>query len=480
VTLRFRQTIGRLLTLCACVAAITYLYRGLLQVTPTTVGFTFLLAVLVVSAGWGLRYAVVLAIGSTLAYNFFFFPPYGTFRIADPQNWVALVTFLITAIIASQLSERARREALKAVERRGELERLYTFSQRMLATDNVLTLLNAIPQHIVAVFGGVAAAMYMLDRRQVYYSDVAAQAMVNRDDLEHIAGRGETRTDEARSISSMPLRIGMRPIGAFVMIGRIVSRESMEAIGSLIAIAIERAAAVEKVAHTEASRESERLRSVLMDSVTHDFRTPLTAIMASAQSLLTDEQLDDSSKRELLTVINEEGERLNRLVGEAAEMAQLDAQAVKLELKPHHVSEAIDAAVEDARKSLARHSVQVRISDAVPAVLMDIKRVEEVVAQLLDNAAKYAPAGTPITITGELRDGTVVTSVADHGPGIDGLDQGMIFERFYRGREKRASVHGTGMGLAIAKAIVEAHGGTIGVTSQLGRGSVFHFTLPVR
>jgi two-component system, OmpR family, sensor histidine kinase KdpD len=480
VALRTKQTIGRVLTLCACVAAITFFYRRVLPVNPTTVGFSFLLAVLVISAAWGLRYAVLLAIGSTLAYNFFFFPPYGTFTIADPQNWVALGAFVITAVIASQLAERARREALKAIDRRRELERIYTFSQRMLATDNVLTLLNAIPQHVVAVFGGIAAAMYMVERRNVYYSDVTAQAMASRDELEHIAGRGEPSTDEARSISFMPLRIGLRPIGAFAVIGSMLSRESMEAVASLIAIAIERAAAVEKVVHGEANRESERLRSVLMDSVTHDFRTPLTAIMASAQSLLSDAQLDDTSRRELLTVINEEGQRLNRLVGEAAEMAQLDAQAVKLELKSCHINDAIDAAVEDAKNSTARHSLEVRISDAVPAVLMDIKRVEEVVSQLLDNAAKYAPAGTPITITSDLRDGAVVTSVADHGPGIDGLDQGMIFERFYRGRDKHSAVHGTGMGLAIAKAIVEAHGGTIGVTSQLGRGSVFHFTLPVR
>jgi two-component system, OmpR family, sensor histidine kinase KdpD len=475
---RQRQTLFRLLALIASVAGITLFYRRLLQVNPTTVGFSFLIAVLIVSAAWGLRYAVVLSVASTLAYNFFFFPPYGTLTIADPQNWIALVAFLVTAVIASQLAERARWEALNATERRHELERLYTFSERMLATDNVFSLLNAIPHQVVDVFGGVAAAMYMTDRRKVYYSDVAAHDMIARNDLEHIASRGEPTTDEKKRTSYMPLRIGVRPIGAFAVIGTTLSRQSMEAISSLIAIAVERASAVEKVAHAEANRESERLRSVLLDSVTHDFRTPLTSILASAQSLLGDGELDDTSKRELLTVINEEGERLNRLVGEAAEMAQLDAHAVTLDLQAHHIREAIEAAAEDAKNALAKHSLHVHIDEEVPPVAMDLKHIEEVIAQLLDNAAKYAPLNTPITITSELRDGSVATSIADHGPGIDGIDQGMIFDRFYRSRDQRA-VRGTGMGLAIAKAIIEAHGGTIGVTSQLGHGSVFEFTLPV-
>jgi two-component system, OmpR family, sensor histidine kinase KdpD len=194
---------------------------------------------------------------------------------------------------------------------------------------------------------------------------------------------------------------------------------------------------------------------------------------------LGDGELDEESRRELLTVINEEGERLNRLVGEAAEMAQLDAHEMKLDLRAHNIRATIESAVDNARNVLAKHTVELRIPELLPAVLADEKRIEEVVAQLLDNAAKYAPAGTSITIASEVRDGNVVTSVADRGPGIDGLDQALIFQRFYRGNDRRSTVHGTGMGLAIAKAIVEAHGGTIAVTSQLGRGSVFQFTLPI-
>jgi len=255
---------------------------------------------------------------ATIAYNFFFLPPVGTLTIADPQNWIALAAFLVTAVIGSQLAHRAQTEALKAIQRRQELERLYTFSQRMLSTDNVLVLLNAIPRQVVEVFGGIAAAMFLLDKRKVYYSDVAAQGMIHRDDLEHVSGRGEPSRDGAKSMCYMPLRVGVRPVGALGILGTELSRESMEAISSLVSIAIERAGAVEKLAHAEATREGERLRSVLLDSVTHDFRTPLTSIMASAQALTSGTALDNGSREELLAVINEESVRLNRLVGEAA------------------------------------------------------------------------------------------------------------------------------------------------------------------
>ncbi len=236
---------------------------------------------------------------------------------------------------------------------------------------------------------------------------------------------------------------------------------------------------MEKLAHSEAGRESERLRSILLDSVTHDFRTPLTAIKASAQALLGDAELDETSREELLTVINEESDRLDRLVGEAAQMAQLDAHAVELNLEPHHIREAIDAALETNQNTLARHEVKVVLSDSLPRVNMDLRHTYEILSQLLDNAGKYSPRGTPITITAEVQGNMLVTSVADQGPGIDAIDQSMIFDKFYRGRGQRQSVQGTGMGLAIAKAIVEAHGGNISLTTQPGRGSVFSFTLPL-
>jgi two-component system sensor histidine kinase KdpD len=274
--------------------------------------------------------------------------------------------------------------------------------------------------------------------------------------------------------------MGVRSVGTLGLTGSIPSRETLEALGSLIATAIERAATMEKLSKTEAARESDRLRSVLLDAVTHEFRTPLTAIKASAQTLLSGVDLDRSQRTELLNVIDEESDRLNRLVGEATEVAQLDAHKIELRIHPYQIREAVDAAIEESKPALLHHPVEVVIPDGLPPVAMDLDRIAEVLQQLLDNAGKYSPPETHIQITAELRRSELVVSVADRGSGVDDIEQTMIFEKFYRGRNQRVSIQGTGMGLAIVKAIIELHGGTVGVTSQVGRGSVFHFTLPMR
>lgn len=456
---------------------IVFLYTRVIRVNPTTVALTFLVAVLGVSAVWGLRYAVFVSIVATLAFNYFFLPPVGTFTIADTQNWVALIAFLLTAVIASELSARVRQEADEANQRRREVEKLYAFSQQLLVTDNVLELLNEIPHHIVATFGVSVAAVYVSERDKIYRSgpDIT---QLQSEELRGVTARGETVIDAQRNICLAPVRMGVRALGALGVAGHL-SRETLDALGGLIAIATERAAAVEKLGRAEASRENERLRSALLDSVTHEFRTPLTSIKASVTSLISDFQLDQAQRQELLTIINEESDRLNRLVGEATEMAQLDAHEVKLNIEPQNIREAIDAALEESKPSLRSHSVEVRLPSYLPPVLMDVDRIKEVLRHLLENAAKYSPPESPIFISSEVQNGRLVTNVADRGVGIDDMERSMIFDKFFRGQGQRHRVQGTGMGLAIAKAIVEAHGGKIGVTSQLGQGSVFSFGLPI-
>jgi len=464
----------------ATVFAITFVYFRWLHVNPTTVGFTYLLAILVVSAVWGLRYAVFMAVLATLGYNYFFLPPTFRFVIADPQNWVALFAFLFTAVIASELSERARREASQSNRRRREVERLYDFSQRLLVSESIFELLNAIPRYIVESFGVASAAMFLESKQEAYFLDSVSKSLFPTEQLKAISGRGEPVLDRTHHTCYMPLRMGVRSVGSLGLAGCDLSRETLEAIGSLTAIAVERSNAIEKVTRAEAARESDRLRSVLLDSVTHEFRTPLTAIKASAETLLSDVALDQQQRRDLLVVINEESDRLNRLVGEAAEVAQLDSHQLELHFEPHHIREAIEAALQEARQSLQHHSVEVSVPETLPLIRMDLLRITEVLVHLLENAGKYSPPQTPVHISAEINGSQLVTNVADHGPGVDDLEQEMIFEKFYRGRNQRMSIQGTGMGLAIAKAIVELHGGTIGVTSQLGRGSVFSFSLPAR
>jgi two-component system, OmpR family, sensor histidine kinase KdpD len=448
-----------------------------LPVNPTTVALTFLLVVLGVASRWGLTIAITTAIFATLAFNYFFLPPLRTFTISDPQNWIALLAFLISAILASRLSERAHREAENATRRRKEVERLYFLSQQLLATDNVMELLNSIPGYVRDAFGLTAAAMFLPKRKEVYRTGVDHPEL-SQDQLESVSGRGELVVDEEQQLCFVPLRIGVRPVGSIGLVGAVLSRETLEAVGSLIAISIERAGAVETLTRAEAARESEKLRSALLDSVTHEFRTPLTSIKLSVTTLLSPDPVSSEARQELLTVINEETDRLDRLVGEAAEMAQLDAQQVELRREPHDAGEVIDMALEKSRQTLTGRQVSVNISDRLPQLLIDVDRIAEVLVQLLENAAKYSPPGTPLTVTAEPAGKMVSLSVSDRGPGIDDMEQSLIFEKFYRGRDQRYRVQGTGMGLAIAKAIVEAHGGTIGVTSQTGSGSVFYFTVP--
>jgi two-component system sensor histidine kinase KdpD len=446
-----------------------------LHVNQTTVALMFLVLVLLTSAYWGLRYAVVFAVGATAAFNFFFLPPVATFTIADPQNWVALFAFLITALVASNLAEHARREAEGAEQRRREVERLYGLSQRLLASENVLELLNALPKYVQETFSVGSVVAMAADHPTVYRSSLDAR--FEESVLRSTLLRGEPITQGG--VSYVPLRLGMKTVGALGLAGADLSRVTLDAIGSLAGLAVERARALEALSKNRAEQEHERLRSALLDSVTHEFRTPLTSIKASVTTLLSRAVLDESARRDLLSVIDEETDRLNRLVGEASEMAQLDSGMFKLDVQPHAIGDALKLALEDAHGALENHPIEVEGEAGLPAVLMDVQRIREVLMHLLENAGKYSPAGSPIKITGEQQGDQIVTSIADRGPGIDSFEQSLIFEKFYRGQNQRYMAPGTGMGLAIAKVIVEAHGGKIGVVSQLGSGSVFSFSLPI-
>lgn len=458
------------------VIAAAAFYKLVFHANPTTVALSLLILILLVSANWGFRLASLLALFATAIFNFFFLPPFGTFTIADPQNWVALFAFLITALVASNLSERVRREAKQADRRRREAERLYAFSQSLLTAENTIELLNRIPGMVSNTFGIESAALFAANTDTIYLS--SPQAAVDSGRLKATLGRGELAIEE--SVSYVPLRIGMRTSGALAISGDSPSPETLEAIGSLIGIAIERVRAVDEVTHARALRENERLRSALLDSVTHEFRTPLTGIKASVTTLLASYDLNEAQQKELLTVINEETDRLNRLVGEAAEMAQLDSGMFTLERKPHAIGEVVEAALDDARAALPSHKVTVDIPANLPAVLMDFDRIREVLTHLLQNAAKYSGAGSPIRVGAEVKEHHLDCSVADQGPGIDSFEQALIFDKFYRGRNQRYAAPGTGMGLAICKTIIEAHGGRISVVSQVGQGSVFSFTLPIK
>jgi two-component system, OmpR family, sensor histidine kinase KdpD len=460
------------------VGCIVVVYFMLIHVNPTTVALTFLLGILFIANRLGLRYSVYMSLLAALAFNLFFLPPVGTLTIADTQNWVALLAFLIAGVLASHLSEQVRREATDADRRRREVERMYDFSQKILTSDRFTDLLNNIPIHIASTFHNEALSIYLIESDQLYRSPSDLRS-ITKDELRDFANRGETRCDSANDLCIAPLLLGLRSIGAIGIAGNLPSRETIDALGSLIALAVERSITAERLARTEAAQESERLRTALLDSVTHELRTPLTAITASITSLRSGAIQDGNVREEMLAVIDEESARLNHLIGQAVEMAQLDAQHVQLHLESAQIRDVVQSAIEECSTLLEKHPVEVRLPSALPAVRMDVNRIRKVLHHLLENAAKYSETDKPIFISAEVQGSQLVTSVADRGAGIDDFDKALIFDKFYRGQSQRYRVQGTGMGLAIVKAIIEAHDGKVDVTSQRGLGSVFSFSLPV-
>lgn len=456
-------------------AGIILFHRYVTHVNQTTVALSFLLAILAVSAVWGMAVSVFMSVVAMMSFNYYFLPPVGTLTIADPQNWVALFAFLVTSITGSQLSSRVRKQADESHQRRREVERLYRFSRQLLGEGNVIQLMNAIPDYIVQSFEAGASALFLPQKDKFYRSGFGA-AHLDEEKMRAAFLNDEMILDTERSQYFIPVRLGVRPIASLGISGARLSRQSVDAVSTLVAIAIERARAVEQLGQTEAERQGERLKSALLDSITHDFRTPLTSMKAAVTSLLTSA---NSNSTELLTIINEECDRLNHLVEEAAEMAKLEAGELTLDLAPVPVGEIVQAALTHCNAELAGRRVDVRISPDLPPVRADLERAKEALVQLIDNANLYSPKEEPITITAELTGDSVTTSVADRGSGIDGFEQTMIFDKFYRGKDQRYLVRGTGMGLPIAKALIAAQQGSLSVTSQLGHGSVFSFTLPI-
>ncbi|MGB6900669.1 MAG: DUF4118 domain-containing protein, partial [Candidatus Acidiferrum sp.] len=264
----------------AIVAGLTLFYRHARDVNQTTIALTFLLAILAVSAVWGMAVSVFMSLVAVLAFNYFFLPPVGTFTIADPQNWVALFAFLVTSIMGSQLSARIRKEADESHQRRREIERLYKFSQKLLAEGNVIQLMNAIPNYIVESFEGGAAELFLPQKDKFYRSGFGASHL-DEEKMKSVFLRDEGVFESQEGLYFIPVRMGVRPIGSLGISGSRLSRQTLEAVSSLVAIAIERARAVEKLGETEAERQGERLKSALLDSIAHDFRTPLTSIKAA-------------------------------------------------------------------------------------------------------------------------------------------------------------------------------------------------------
>ncbi len=447
-------------------------------VNTTTVGFAFLLAILAASALVEFRVTLLMCVTATAMYDYFFLPPAGTFNIDDPQDWVALFSFLLTALIGTHLAARSRNKAEEANFRRAELEKLYTLSRRLLSAENPAELFRGIPRHVAESLAAQSAALYLADTGEVFASREGLSERQLKD-LRTAAAFSEPQVTHDGSASFTPIRLGKFPCGSLGVFGTTPLRETFDAVEALIAVAIGRARALERVAKMEASQESERLKSVLLDAITHDFRTPLTSIKISATGLLEDFEFDRDQRKELLLVIDEECDRISRLVGEASEMARLECGQVKLETSLHTVSELISQALCECQNVAAHRQILVESPRPGLELSVDLHLAAKVLIHLVNNAHLYSSPGQPITIAVGERDGFASFSVSDRGPGIQRNELTTIFQKFYRGKDQRYRVQGTGMGLPIAKAIVEAHGGKLAVKSNAGQGSVFTFSLPL-
>lgn len=471
-------TAARWVTMFGALAGIVLVYRRWLHVNPTTVALTLVLFVLLVAARLSLRYAVAASIAATACYNFYFLPPVGTFTIADPQNWLALFAFLATSVVGSRLSQKAREEADQARVGQRELEVLFLLSRELLRTQNVAELVNSLPTLINVAVHAESSTLYLLDGDRIYQAGLQLTTPVEIPHLRQLALTLTSPEVLPNRDVRVPLRAGVRPRGLLRLRGVRLSSETLQAIGGLASIALDRAQALEDVARSEATKESERLRTLILDSITHELRTPLTSIKGATGALLAMDDVAPEDRHELLTIIEEEADRLNYLVSRATEMAQIESQEVQMSFTRVDLRDIVAEAQESCAWVSAAHPVTVTVG-ASQKVLADKDMIAKVLCNLLENAAKYSDAGSPIFISAEEKDGVVVTSVADRGRGIDPTEQGLIFDRLYRSQTRRHQTPGTGMGLAISRAIIDAHQGSLTVTSQVDHGSVFSFSLPM-
>ncbi len=446
----------------------------------TTVALSLLLVVLFTAAAWGLLESVFASLVAMVCFNVFFLPPVGTVTIADPQNWLALFVFLVTALVASKLSDTARRRALESERRRHETERLYSLSRMILMSAGDLGQTAAdIALRIQQVFDFQEVILFD-SRLNKYFAANEAPDSTAQQALADVARQGDLVRDSGRGSVIVPLSLGGKPIGALSLTGRTVSDSALQATANLAALALERARNQDLARHAELSRQTQEFKSTLLDGVAHELKTPLTVIKAAVSSVLSSRASLSPSHAELLTVVDEETDHLSRMVREAIHMAKIEAGKLQLNRKQIRLDRLVRAVLEDFTPRLEGRCIDLQSADELPEVSADEELLQLVIRQYLDNALKFSPPGSPLRLRLSARRGQVEVMVEDQGVGIPESELPLVFDRYFRGRSVQASAEGTGMGLSIAREIISAHGGKVRVESEPGAGSRFYFSLPGR
>ncbi len=474
-------------------AAFVALLRGVRVVNPTTVALGLLVLVLVTSTLARLWVAVATAVVAMLAFNFFFLEPVGTFTIADPRNWVALMAFLVAGVTVSQLSAAVQSRAREAVARRNELARLFDLSRDVLLTTESASTLDALAQHIARRFEleGVAVCLpaptgwrvhqggardIAIDQQELGVALARAGTALEFDARRRsYSGQVAARDATGHAVSLVPLRFGTRAIGLLAAPEGELDPGVLDAVAGLTAIAVERSQLLAERKDAELVRQRADLASALLASLGHDLRTPLTAIKV-AISNLQDPALPDDQRQSQTRLAEIELDRLTRLFRDLLDMARIDAAAIELEHGWVTPSDIIDAAMANLRPALEGRIVEVDAQTS-RVVRVEPRLTSAALAHLLENALQYAPADRPILVRGWTESDGLHLTVTDQGPGLDPGELDHLFERFYRGQRARERSVGTGMGLAITRGLLAAEGGRVW-GENVERGARFSMAVP--
>ena len=471
--------------------AATVVLRAFPSIGPTTVALVLLLVVLAAATIARLRVAIVVSIAAMLVFNFFFLPPVGTFTIADPENWIALFVFLAVSVIASNLSASAQERAREAIARRNEVTRLFDLTRDVLLTTDTATAIDALARHVARRFELPMVAICLpadtgwrivqggetpIPVDQSVLDTVLAKA---RGTLEFDARRraygGHAQAGSNQDVSIVPLRHGVRAVGLLAAPAAAIDVGALDALAGVVAIAIERAEFLRERDAAELVRQKAELASTLLASLSHDLRTPLTAIRVAVENLSGDLRTDE--RRTQATAAVAELERLTHLVQDILDMARIDAGAIVVDRQWVTAADVVDAAMAHVRHALEGRALRID-ADAETEVQIDPRLVSGALSHLLENAAEYSPAGTPIEVQGRVAGDGLRVSVTDHGPGLDAAELDHLFERFYRGRVASGMRFGTGMGLSITRGLLAAAGGRVWAENVPAAGARFSVAVP--
>jgi two-component system sensor histidine kinase KdpD len=454
----------------------------------------YLLGIVLVSLRFGYAPSLLAAVLSVLCFDFFFIPPLYTFAVRDLSHVVTFGVMFMVALVISGLTQRVRAQAEAAGQREQRTASLYALSRELAATKQVEDIARIAARHLFDALGMGAALLVPNARHTRVVALPVGRHGVAIDDHEQTvadwvweherpAGIGTDTLPSARAMY-LPLVasrgkvavLGVRPEDQ-ARLRSPETRQHLAAFANQIASAIERTELAGEAQWAQLQMETEQMRSSLLSSVSHDLRTPLAVVTGAASTLLED-TIDSATRRELTETILQEAQRLNRLVRNLLDMTRLEAGALRVNKEWQPLEEVVGSALNRTEDALSGRHVQTELASDLPLVPLDAVLIEQVLVNLLENAVKYTPPGSPLEIGASTRPGGVEVVVADHGPGIPPGEEKRIFDKFYR--VNAASGGGVGLGLAICRGIVMAHGGQLFVENRAGGGAIFRFQLPVQ